>query len=188
MLTHDDALHLLKAQNPDQSLFNHSQASETVMAALARRHAPNDEALWALTGLLHDVDFPHTKDDPARHGPMAVELIGDGLPQAALHAILAHNEEYTGVKPESPLDYALRCSEAVTGLVFATALVRPEGFAGMTAKSLKKKMKDKAFAANVDRDRIRECEELGISLDYFLTLSIEALGETACRIGIGNEP
>lgn len=187
MLTRDDALHLLKAQNPDQSLFNHSQASEAVMAALAARHAPNDANLWALTGLLHDLDFPHTKDDPARHGPMAVELLGDGLPQAALHAILAHNEEYTGVSPQTPLDYALRCSEAVTGLIFANALVRPDGMQGMTAKSLKKKMKDKAFAANVSRERIKECEELGISLDYFLALSIEALSQMACRVGIGVE-
>ncbi|GAB7080141.1 HD family phosphohydrolase [Megalodesulfovibrio paquesii] len=188
MLSRDDALHLLKAQDPDQSLFNHAQASEAVMAALAARLAPCDQEAWSRTGLLHDLDFPLTKQDPARHGPMAVEMLGGQLPPEALQAILAHNEEYTGIAPQSTFDYALRCAEAVTGLVFATAYVRPQGFEGMKASSLKKKMKDKAFAANVSRDRIRECEQLGLSLDEFLALSIEAMAGLACRIGIGVEP
>ena len=188
MLSRDDALHLLKAQDPDQSLLNHAQASEAVMAALAARLSPGDGDLWSRTGLLHDLDFPHTKNTPARHGPMAVQLLENALPPQALHAILAHNQEYTGVACEAPIDYALRCAESVTGLVFATALVRPQGFDGMKASSLKKKMKDKAFAANVDRERIRECERLGLSLDEFLAISIDAMRGVACRVGIGVDP
>ena len=77
--------------------------------------------------------------------------------------------------PQSRLDYALRCAETVTGLVGAAALMRPTGYEGMESKSIKKKMKDKAFAASVNRDNIRECEKIGLELDAFLTLVIAAM-------------
>ena len=174
MVTRDAALALIKQQNPEHHMIQHALASETVMRALAE-HFGEDGDLWAMTGLLHDVDFPHTKDSPERHGVMAVELLGDALPAEAVAAIQAHNSECTGVMPQTRLDYALRAGETVTGMVAAAALVRPTGYDGMEAKSVKKKMKDKAFAAAVNRDRIRECEKIDLSLDDFLALSIKAM-------------
>lgn len=176
MLEREEALRLIKAQNPEAHMMQHALASEAVMRALAN-HFGEDEVLWGLAGLLHDVDFPHTKDEPQRHGAMAMELLDGLLPEEALRAIKAHNGEYTGCQPESRFDYALRAGETVTGLVTAAALVRPTGMEGMEAKSLKKKMKDKAFAAAVNRDNIRECEKMGLSLDEFLTLSIAAMAK-----------
>ena len=140
--------------------------------SFAREFDPENEEFWGIVGLLHDLDYPLTHEDPAKHGLVGAERIGDRLPDEALHAIRAHNGEMTGVAPSSAFDYALRCGETVTGLVVTAALVRPTGMEGMQASSLKKKMKDKAFAASVNRDCIRQCSELGLELGDFLTLAI----------------
>lgn len=176
-------MELLMAQNPEPSLLAHSLASEAVMRGLAA-HFQEDVELWGLTGLLHDVDFPHTKETPAEHGLMAMELIGEALPPEALHAIQAHNEEHTNVAAESRFDLALRCAESVTGLVAANALVRPQGITGMKPKSLKKKMKEKAFAANVDRERIRECEKIDLDMGAFFELAVASMTPIAATLGL----
>jgi len=177
MLTRDEAINLLKEENPEPGIFNHALASEAVLRELALHLDQPDDIveLWAMTGLLHDVDYPRTKGNPFRHGLDAAELIGGGLPEAGIYAIKAHNGEYTGVAPKSQFDYALRCGETVTGLITAASLVRPAGIEGMEAKSLKKKMKDKAFAASVNREIIKECEHLGLELTDFLNLAIKAM-------------
>lgn len=181
MLERDAALALLKAQEPDDYLLQHSLAAEAIMRALAPRFGGDAEA-WGLCGLLHDLDFPHTKNSPERHGLMARELLGgpgekgalDALGEEYLYAIAAHNGEHTGCAPKSELDFALRAAETLTGLIIAAALMRPTGMQGMEVKSLKKKMKDKAFARAVNRENIKECEKIGLSLDDFLALGIEA--------------
>jgi uncharacterized protein len=183
MISRDAALELLKAQQPDTHLLNHSLQSEAVMRGLAA-HFNEDAELWGLTGLLHDVDFSHTKETPDNHGLMAMDILGDNLPEEALHAIKAHNSEYTNCTPESRLDYALRAAESVTGLVSANALVRPEGMSGMKPKSLKKKMKEKAFAANVDRDRIREFEKIEVEAGEFFQIAIDAISPIATETGL----
>ena len=183
MISRDQALDLLKAQNPDTNLLYHGLASEAVMRGLAA-HFNADQDLWAMTGLLHDVDFPMTQDNMAEHGIKAMELIGPGLPEEGLYAIRAHNTEGTGVEPKSTLDYALRAGESVTGLIAANALVRPGGMDGMKPKSLKKKMKEKAFAANVDRDRIRECEKIDLELGEFFQIAIDSMASVADQIGL----
>jgi putative nucleotidyltransferase with HDIG domain len=174
MIDRKAALTLLAAQNPEPGLLAHSLQTEAVMAALAA-HLGQDVALWSLTGLLHDLDYPRTKEAPACHGLLARESLVGALPEEALRAIAAHNDECTGVPPETPFEFALRAAESVTGIISANALVRPEGMAGMSPKSVKKKMKDKAFAANVRRDSIRECDKAGVPLDTFLTLAIDAM-------------
>ncbi|SBW00520.1 HDIG domain protein [uncultured delta proteobacterium] len=174
MLTRDAALALLNEQNPEQHMVQHALASEAVMRALAR-HFGEDEELWGLAGLLHDVDFPHTRETPEKHGLVAEGLLTGKLPPEVVTAVKAHNGECTGALPETRLDYALRAGETVTGMVMAAALVRPTGMDGMEAKSLKKKMKDKTFAAAVSRERIRECEKIDLSLDDFFALAIKAM-------------
>ena len=174
MLTRKAALDLITAQNPEPHMLQHAQASEAVMRALAR-HFGEDEELWGLAGLLHDVDYPQTKETPERHGLVSAEILEGLLPEEAVRAIKAHNGDCTGCPPESRFEFALRAAETVTGLVTAAALVRPTGMEGMEAKSLKKKMKDKAFAAAVNRETIKECEKTGIALDDFLTLAIAAM-------------
>lgn len=184
MLTHDQALELVKAQNPEPHMVNHAIQSEAIMRALAEKLG-HDPELWGITGLLHDLDYPATKSNPARHGLDAVEMLGDQMPSEALQAIAAHNEECTGVAATSPFDFALRAAESATGLISAAALVRPTHMEGMQPKSLKKKMKDKAFAAAVSRERIRECEKLGLDLSEFFQLAIVAMTDVATQTGIG---
>ncbi len=174
MLNRDQALALVQAQNPEPHMVQHALASEAVMRALAA-HFSEDPELWGLAGLVHDVDYPQTKDHPEQHGLQAEGILNGQVPPEVLAAVKAHNSECTGVEPVSRLDFALRAAETVTGLVNAAALVRPTGMEGMQASSLKKKMKDKAFAANVSRERIKECERLDLPLDQFLILAIGAM-------------
>ena len=183
MLDREQALALLNELGPEKHLIQHALASEAVMRALAR-HLGEDEEVWGLTGLLHDLDYPLTHEDPAKHGLVGAERIGDRLPEEALHAIRAHNGEMTGVAPSSAFDYALRCGETVTGLVVTAALVRPTGMEGMQASSLKKKMKDKAFSARVNRPCIRPSSELGLALGDFLALAIGAMAEIDEELGL----
>lgn len=183
MLSREDALQLVKSQNPEPHLVNHALQSEAIMRALAEKLG-HDADLWGVTGLLHDLDFPNTKDNPARHGLDAAEMLEGKLPPEAVTAIVAHNEEHTGVKAASAFDYALRAAESATGLISAAALVRPTRMEGMKPKSLKKKMKDKSFAAAVDRERIRECEKLDMDLGEFFLIAIPAMAGVAEETGL----
>ncbi len=177
-ISREQALELLHAHTTEAFLVQHALASEAILEALAA-HLGQDVSLWGMTGLLHDVDYAKTAETPEKHGLMACDMLADKMPEEALAAIRAHNGEMNGHMPVTQLDYALRCGESVTGLIVTAALVRPTGIVGMEAKSLKKKMKDKAFAASVSRENIRQCEELGLDLDSFLKLSIAAMADKA---------
>lgn len=178
MISREEALLLLKQNNITPALLKHALASEAVLRAMAQRLG-EDETLWALTGLLHDLDYPQTENSADQHGLIGAQILSNSLPEEALTAIKSHNGEMNGVVPTTRFDYALRSGESVTGLIAAAALLRPTGYDGMTVKGIKKKMKDKAFAANVNRDNIKECEMAGIPLDEFLTIAINAMSELA---------
>ena len=183
MIDRDTALELLRENAPEPHLVQHALASEAVLRALARRF-DEDEELWGITGWLHDGVYPRTGADPARHGLDAAERLVGMLPDEALQAIRAHNAECNGSAVSGRFDVALRCGETATGLISAAALVRPTGMEGMQASSLKKKMKDKAFAASVNRAVIRQCTDMGLELDEFLTLAIEAMTPVADKLGL----
>lgn len=184
MITRDEAFALLKEHNDEQNLINHALESEAVLRALAKKLG-KDEELWGITGLLHDLDYAKTRDLAERHGLDSAELLVGKLPEDAVEAIRRHAYEMNGAaQPESDFDFALRCGETITGMVHAGALVRPTKIDGMQAKSLKKKMKDKAFAASVNRDVIRECDKIGLELGVFLQLAIDAVSEIAPEVGL----
>ncbi|OIQ48834.1 HD domain protein [Pseudodesulfovibrio hydrargyri] len=184
MITRNDAVALLRKHNSETNLIHHALESEAVMRGLARKLG-KDEELWGLTGLLHDLDYAVTKKDEARHGLDTVELLEGQLPVEALNAIRRHAGEMNGAEdPETDFDYALRCGETVTGMVHAGALVRPTKIDGMTPKSLKKKMKDKAFAASINRDCIRECDKIGLELGEFLQIAIDSVSGIAAEVGL----
>lgn len=178
MIERDLALKMLEDNGATPSLLQHALASEAVMRALAQ-HFGEDRDIWGLTGLLHDIDFPHTMNTPEKHGLAGCDMLAGKLPEAALQAIRAHNGEMNGCEPKAKFDFALRCGESVTGLISAAALLRPTGYDGMEPKSLKKKMKDKAFAHNVSRENIRQCEQAGLDLDEFLRIAIDAMRHLA---------
>ncbi len=184
MISRSDALALLDKASMDEALYNHCLETEAVMRGLANK-LEQDQEVWGLTGLLHDLDFPETKDNPADHGLLSDQKLQGKMPEESLQAIRAHNQEMNKTQPQSLLDYALRCGETVTGLISANALVRPQGMKGMKSKSLKKKMKDKSFAANVNRDRIKECEKIGLSLDDFFQIAINSIEDIETQVGLG---
>jgi len=183
MLDRTEALAMLKASAPDH-LYIHALETEAVMRALAERLG-HDPETWGLAGLLHDLDYPETKDTPEKHGLLTAETLTGKLPEEAVQAIARHNE-MNGNLPETPFDFALRCGETVTGLIHTAALVRPTRMQGMEAKSLKKKMKDKAFAASVCRETIKECEKIGLELGDFLALAIGAIAGIEVQAGLAS--
>lgn len=151
------------------------------MRGLAR-HLGQEEEVWARAGLLHDLDYARTADEPARHARLTVEMLAGQLPDEALHAILAHPGH---VAAESLLDQALRCADPVTGLIAAAALMHPsKRLAGVDAPFLMKRFKEKRFAAGADRDQIACCREIGLELEQFLGMALTAMQEVAGELGL----
>ncbi len=186
MITREEALALVKEKIAEPNLVSHSLESEAVMRGLAEKLG-KDVELWGVTGLLHDLDYS-TMESESRHGLDTAEMLAGKLPDDALEAIKRHAFEMNGsAEPSTDLDYALRCGETVTGLVHAGALVRPTKIDGMKPKSLKKKMKDKAFAASVNRDCIRECDKIGLELGEFLQIAIASVTAIAPEVGLAAE-
>ena len=181
--TRDEAEKLLHEFTQSDALIKHALAVEGVMRHYAAKQG-EDVEYWGVVGLLHDLDYPTTAEAPERHGLESATMLTGKLPEEALAAIRAHNGEMNGAAPQCRFDYALRCGETVTGLISAAARMRPTGLEGMEPKSIKKKMKDKAFAASVNRDNIRQCSDAGLELDDFLALSIEAMHGKAAELGL----
>jgi len=145
-----------------------------------------DEDRWGLTGLLHDIDVEVTNADPHVHALKAAELLEDfELDDGMIDAIRMHNDEATGVARSTLFQHALAAGETITGLIYATTLVYPDRkIAGVKYKSVSKRMKEKAFAASVKREHILECEKIGIPLDEFIVLSVDAMRGVAEEIGL----
>lgn len=181
----EEALTLLREHITTENLVRHMIATEAIMRALAR-HFGEDENLWGVTGLLHDMDLDIVEDDMHRHALETVEILRKrDFPPDGLHAILAHNGDIIGVDKESRFDYALSAAETITGLIVACTLVYPSRkIADVKPKSIRKRMKEKRFAANVDRDRIRLIEKAGLSLDDFIPLALRAMSDYADEIGL----
>lgn len=175
MLTRDEALKLVNEHLKDDKLVKHVLAVEAIMRNLAK-HLGEDEELWGILGLVHDLDYQETIDSPEIHATRTVEYIQGLVPEDVINAVKAHNYEYTNVQPQTRLEKGLICSDAVSGLVIAAALVMPtKKLEQVRVETLKKKFKDKTFAAATGRDRIRVCEEIGVPLTDFFRISLEAL-------------
>jgi uncharacterized protein len=185
VISRDDALIFLKEHVKSETLLLHCRESELVMRALAAKLG-RDVELWGLAGLLHDIDFETTKDTPAVHGIPAGDILKTrDIPAEAVTAIIRHNGENNGNPPQAELDFALRCAETITGLLIASALVRPDKKLGsVEGKSVKKKFKDKRFAANCSRDTIQECEKIGVPLDDFIECALSAVKPCAAEFGV----
>ena len=165
-----------------ETTYRHLVSVEGVMRRLGR-HFGEDEVTWALTGLFHDLDQDLTGEEPERHARLAAEWLREiGVDEVVVNGVLAHaHPEYQTDR----MSQAIVAADAVAGLLVAAALVRPERSVGMKVSSVKKKLKEKAFAPGVDRDEIREAEtNLGLSLDEFIGLGIEGLQEVAPAIDL----
>lgn len=175
----DEALALMQEYTQNVNLRKHMYAVEAAMRAYARKYG-EDEELWGVTGLIHDFDYeryPNDARSPTEEHPSSgVAILREkGWPDEALHAVMAH-AEHTGVEPETRMARTLRAVDELTGFITACSLVRPTGISDLRSKSVKKKLKDRAFAAAVNREEILEYSEaIGEDLTEHIDFVIEAM-------------
>jgi uncharacterized protein len=179
------ALQLLHQYIKNEKMIYHCLASEAVMRGLAR-HLGRDEEKWGLAGLLHDLDVEITNAEPTIHGTQTEILLRDyNVDPEILDAIRMHNECSSGKERNTEFQHALAAGETITGLIFATTYVYPDRkLTSVKPKSVVKRMKEKMFAASVKRENILECEKIGIQIDEFAAISIEAMLPVANDIGL----
>ncbi len=182
--TREEAWELLTEFTKSESLLKHALAVEAAMRAYARRFG-EDEEQWGVVGLLHDFDYekhPTAEEHPQKGAEVLRER---GYPDEMIQAILSH-ATHTGVPRETPMAKALFAVDELTGFITAVALVRPnKKVADVKPKSVKKKMKDKAFARAVNRDEIREgAELLNVDFDAHVQTVIDAMAGIAGRLGL----
>ncbi|CAA9466607.1 MAG: HDIG domain protein [uncultured Rubrobacteraceae bacterium] len=183
MPNREESWKLLREWTESDSLLKHMLAVEASMRAYARRFG-EDEEKWGMTGLLHDMDY-EKHPDPEEHPMVGVlELERRGYPGDMLEAIKGH-ADYLGVPRETLMAKTLYAVDELSGFVTACALVRPEGLEGLKAKSVRKKLKQKSFAASVNReDILKGAEELGVDLDEHIDFVVAALGEESDALGL----
>ncbi len=183
-MNREEALESIKANVKNENMVKHMLATEAIMQALARRLG-EDEGEWGLAGLLHDIDVELTGGDMKAHSKLGADLARElGANETMAHAILCHNETH-GIPLETKLDKALFCVDPLTGLIIAATLVRPnKKLAGLEAKSVKKRFKEKSFAAGANRQHISQCGEIGLELGEFTELGVAAMQGIAADLGL----
>ena len=190
-MNRDEAQALMHEYTESDALRKHMYAVEAAMRAYARKQG-EDEEKWGLVGLLHDFDYeryPNDAHSPTdEHPSYGVGVLRErGLPEDMLSAIMGH-ASYTGVPRESSMAKTLFAVDELCGFLVACALVRPSrSLEDLTVKSVKKKLKDKAFAKGVNRDEVRQgAEELGVPLEEHVQFVIEALRPVERELGLGS--
>jgi uncharacterized protein len=183
-MTRDEALSLMRERLTNNNLQKHTLAVEAMMRRLAS-HFGQDEELWGLAGLLHDIDYESTKGDPDRHSLEAAdELAQMGLPEEVVYAVRVHNERH-GLPRHSLMDKALHAGDPLSGLIVAAALVSPgKSLHGIDVPFIVNRFGEKSFARGADRDTIRCCSELGLQLDDFVLLALEAMQGISSDLGL----
>jgi len=186
--TRDDAWALVCEWIESDSLRKHVLGVEAAMCAYARRDG-EDEEKWAITGLVHDLDYERYPDLDTGHPRYALaELEERGYPQDVIDAVAGH-ADFMGVPRETRLATTLYGVDELSGFVVACALVRPTGIEGMKPKSVRKKLKQPSFAAKVDRGQIQQAiEELDVDETEHIQLVIDALAENASELGLETKP
>jgi putative nucleotidyltransferase with HDIG domain len=180
---------LLTEYVKDQSLLRHCLCVEAAMRAYARRLG-EDEEEWGIVGLLHDFDYerwPNAPDHPLKGSEILRER---GYPESIITAILSHADYLADRYPRvRPIEKGLYACDEITGLITATALLRPTGIGDLTASSVRKKMKKKEFARNINRDDVeRGARDFGVPLDEHIQLVIDAMKGIATELGLERGP
>jgi putative nucleotidyltransferase with HDIG domain len=186
--TRDQAWDLVCEWVESDSLRKHLLGVEAAMRAYAQRYG-EDEELWGVTGLVHDLDYeryPDLDDEENGHPRTALRLFEElGWPHELIDAVAGH-ATFLGVPRETQMAKALFAVDELSGFIAACALVRPTGIEGMKPKSVKKKLKTPSFAAGVNRDEVRQgAEELGVDFDEHIQFVIDAMAARADELGLG---
>jgi putative nucleotidyltransferase with HDIG domain len=182
VISRERTLELLKSHVKTKNLIKHCLAVEAIMRALAK-HFGEDEEKWGLAGLLHDLDYEYTKNDPEKHCLVTLDLLKDeDVPEDVKNAILAH----CGKKErETLMEKAIYAADPTSGFIVAAALIRPEKkLDAIDVPFLKRRFKEKAFAKGANRDQMRSCEEFELSLDEFFEISLNAMKSISKELGL----
>lgn len=191
-LNREQGIELLKKYNSESEMWHYLE-SGAVMHELAEHLGLSEEEseYWQMLGLLHDIDWGLTKKEVSAHLTKAPELLKEaGFDEEFIEIVLSHGygfEELPHLKDKEraeKVEHALAASETITGLIHAYALMRDKRVSDMKPKGLKKKFKDKAFAAGVDRDIILEIEKVGVPLDDFFGIAIEGIKKIKGEVGL----
>ncbi len=184
-ITRENALKLLKQYIKNENTIRHCLATEVVMRELASKFEEDVDA-WGIAGLLHDLDLEVINNDLKVHGIKTEKILNDlGINPIITRSIRMHNEEASKEKRTDRFHIALAAGETITGLIVATTLVYPDKkIKSVKSKSIVKRMKEKAFAASVNREIIRECEKIDIPLNEFAKLSLDAMCTIDNEIGL----
>ncbi|MBN1332365.1 MAG: HDIG domain-containing protein [Synergistales bacterium] len=187
-ITRERTMELLREHNRDENHIKHALAVEATMRHFARKFG-EDEELWGITGLIHDLDWGKTQDNPEKHCHLAPEWLREaGYPDEIIRALQSHGWGIcTDVEPKTLMEKTIFAIDELTGFIVAVALVRPSrSLQDMAVKSVKKKWKDKRFAAGVDRSVVEKGSEmLDMPLEELISETLEAMKPVEKEIGLG---
>jgi len=183
-MNREDALKLVQEKIQNQNLIKHCLATEACMIGLAKYFMDDpstslgagDLEKWGLAGLLHDIDYEETKNDPDKHSIIGAEMLEKlGLDKEIVEAVKTHNEIH-GIKPETKMAKALFCVDPLTGLIVASVLVLPsKKIADLTVENILNRFKVKGFARGANREIISKCSDIGLSLEEFIEIGLKAM-------------
>ncbi len=180
----ETAFDLVQKHVKNRNLVKHMLAVEAIMKALAERLGQNREQ-WGLAGLLHDIDYDKTADSPEQHSIIGANMLAElGVAPDIVYAVKVHNEVH-GFPRNSLLDKALYAADPLSGLIVAAALIHPERkLAAIDVPFLINRFHEKSFARGASREQIETCQDLGLSLEQFLELSLRALQAISSELGL----
>ena len=180
----EEALKLVQERIKNQNLIKHSMAVEVCMKALAS-HFKEDESKWALSGLLHDIDYEETKNDPNLHSLKGAEFLEKlGVEKEIVEAVKTHNESH-GILPQNQMAKSLYCVDPLTGLIVAATLVLPsKKIKDLTVENVLNRFKEKSFAKGAKREVILKCSEIGLSLEEFVKICLESMKQISNELGL----
>jgi putative nucleotidyltransferase with HDIG domain len=184
-MTREEAIKLVQEKIQNQNLIKHCLAAEVCMRALAE-HFNEDQEKWGLTGLLHDIDYEETKDDPQKHSILGAEILEKaGLEKDIIEAVKTHNEAH-GIAPETRMAKAIFCVDPLTGLIVAATLVMPsKKITDLTSENVINRFGEKSFAKGANREIISQCQELlGLSLEEFVKICLGAMKKISNELGL----
>lgn len=178
------AIEELQGRLTNKNLIKHSLAVEAIMRSLAE-YLKDEVDKWGLAGLLHDIDYDKTAEDPSKHSIVGAEILENlGVDDFIVYAVKAHND-YHGIERKRKIDKALYAADPVSGLITASALILPsKKLEDVTVEFLVKRFNEKGFAKGANRNQIMSCSELGLTLEEFLGIALDAMKGIAGELGL----
>jgi len=183
-MNREEAFELIKEKIKNQNLIKHSLAVEACMKGLAKDFK-EDEEKWGISGLLHDIDYEETKDNPNLHSVRGAEFLEKiGIDKEIVEAVKTHNEAH-GIAPEGNLAKSLYCVDPLTGLIVAAVLVLPsKKINDLTVENVLNRFKEKSFARGAKREVILKCSEINLSLEEFVKICLNAMQQISSQLNL----